>query len=207
MKTAINYLILALLLALCNQVIAIDGYVEITPSQPTQTGDNIEVLEIFWYGCPHCYDFEPFINKWLERKPDDVVFRRMPGIFRKDWIPHAKAYFTAEKLDVLNKIHSSLFTAIHKKKKPIYDDRSIKKFFLEHDVDKQEFKKIYTSDETGTKVKQAYVMGQRYKITGVPAIIVNGKYMVSGSTAGSFENITKVIDLLIEKERENIKIE
>ena len=67
MKTAINYLILALLLALCNQVIAFDGYVEITPSQPTQTGDNIEVLEIFWYGCRHCYDFEPFINKWLEK--------------------------------------------------------------------------------------------------------------------------------------------
>ena len=85
------------------------------------------------------------LNKWLEKKPDDVVFRRMPGIFRKEWIPHAKAYFTAEKLDILNKIHSSLFTAIHKKKKPIYDDRSIKKFFLEHGVDKQEFKKIFES--------------------------------------------------------------
>ena len=73
--------------------------------------------------------------------------------------------------------------------------------FLENGVDKREFKKIYQSDEVDTKIKQAYVMGQRYKITGVPAIIVNGKYMVSGSSAGSFENVTKVVNLLIEKER------
>ena len=180
---------------------AFDGYVEITPAQPTQAENKIEVLEVFWYGCGHCYDFEPFINEWLEKKPEDVVFRRMPGIFRKDWIPHAKAYFTAEKLNILNKIHSALFTAIHKEKKQIYDDTSIKKFFIKHDVNKKEFKKAYESDEVDTKVKQAYVMGQRYKITGVPAIIVNGKYMVSGSTAGSFENVTKMIDMLIEKER------
>jgi|TARA_B100000959_G_C14796855_1_gene548046 thiol:disulfide interchange protein DsbA len=201
MKKIFSCFIFTILISLYNQVYAFDGYVEITPAQPTHSGNKIEVLEVFWYGCPHCYDFEPFINKWLEKKPEDVVFRRMPGIFRKDWIPHAKAYFTAEKLNILNKIHSSLFTAIHKERKQIYDDSSIKKFFLKNDVDKKEFKKIYESDEVDTKIKQAYVMGQRYKITGVPAIIVNGKYMVSGSTAGSFENVTKIIDMLIEKER------
>ena len=125
----------------------------------------------------------------------------MPGIFNKNWIPHAKAYFTAEKLNILDKIHSSLFVAIHEKRKKINNDRTIQKFFLENGVDKREFKKIYQSDEVDTKIKQAYVMGQRYKITGVPAIIVNGKYMVSGSSAGSFENVTKVVNLLIEKER------
>tara|TARA_B100000586_G_C20024175_1_gene390393 strand:+ start:252 stop:863 length:612 start_codon:yes stop_codon:yes gene_type:complete len=201
MKKIFSCFIFTILISLYNQVYAFDGYVEITPAQPTHSGNKIEVLEVFWYGCPHCYDFEPFINKWLEKKPEDVVFRRMPGIFKKDWIPHAKAYFTAEKLNILNKIHSSLFTAIHKERKQIYDDSSIKKFFLKNDVDKKEFKKIYESDEVDTKIKQAYVMGQRYKITGVPAIIVNGKYMVSGSTAGSFENVTKIIDMLIEKER------
>ena len=201
MKKIFSCFIFTILISLYNQVYAFDGYVEITPAQPTHSGNKIEVLEVFWYGCPHCYDFEPFINKWLEKKPEDVVFRRMPGIFRKDWIPHAKAYFTAEKLNILNKIHSSLFTAIHKERKQIYDDSSIKKFFLKNDVDKKEFKKIYESDEVDTKIKQAYVMGQRYKITGVPAIIVNGKYMISGSTAGSFENVTKIIDMLIEKER------
>ena len=203
MKKYFNYLIFTVLFSIFNQVSA-QGYVQITPAQPTQSENKIEVLEVFWYGCGHCYDFEPFINKWLEKKPDDVVFRRMPGIFNKNWIPHAKAYFTAEKLNILDKIHSSLFVAIHEKRKKINNDRTIQKFFLENGIDKKEFKKIYQSDEVDTKIKQAYVMGQRYKITGVPAIIVNGKYLVSGSTAGSFENVTKIMDMLIERERSNL---
>ena len=180
---------------------AADGYNIISPPQPTQTGDKIEVLEVFWYACPHCYDFEPHVKEWLQKKSDDVVFRRMPGIFRKNWIPHAKAYFTAEKLGVLDKIHSPLFDAIHKERKKIHDDKAIKKFFVKHGVDKAEFTKVYESDEIDTKVKQAFVMGQRYKITGVPAIIVNGKYMISGTTAGSFENVLKITNSLVDKEK------
>ncbi len=178
-----------------------DGYVSISPAQPTQTGNKIEVVEVFWYGCPHCYDFEPYIDKWLETKPDDVEFRRMPGIFRKSWIPHAKAYYTAEKLGVLDKIHAPLFTALHKQRKRIYDDESLEEFFEDQGIDDDEFRKIYDSEEVDTKVKQAFVMGQRYKVTGTPAIVVNGKYLVSGSSAGSFENALKVIDDLVAKER------
>lgn len=178
-----------------------EGYVTIDPAQPTQSGDKIEVLEVFWYACPHCFDFEPHVKKWLTSKADDVEFTRMPGIFRKSWIPHAKAYYTAEKLGVLDTIHEPLFNAIHKQRKKIHDDDSIKDFFIKNGVDKGEFIKVYESDETEDKVKKAFVMGQRYKITGVPAVIVNGKYMVSGSTAGSFENMLKVIDQLTDKER------
>ena len=107
---------------------AADGYNVISPPQPTHTGKKIEVLEVFWYACPHCYDFEPYVKEWLQNKPDDVEFRRMPGIFRKNWIPHAKAYFTAEKLGVLDTIHTPLFDAIHKQRKKIHDDDAIKKF-------------------------------------------------------------------------------
>lgn len=201
MRNFITILSLSLLLLISTQTKAADGYTTISPAQPTQTGDKIEVLEIFWYACPHCYDFEPYISDWLKSKPDDVEFRRMPGIFRKSWIPHAKAYFTAEKLGILDTIHAPIFDAIHKEKKKIHDDTAFKKFFVKHGVDKKEFLKIYHSDEVDTKVKQAFVMGQRYKVTGVPAVIVNGKYMVSGSTAGSFENVLKIIDELVDKER------
>ena len=204
MTRLIHSLILTIFLVLSYQANAFDGYVEITPPQPTQTGDKIEVLEIFWYGCGHCYDFEPYANDWLKTKPSDVVFRRMPGIFQKSWIPHAKAYYTAEKLGVLNDFHGSLFKAIHIKKKKISSDSAIKKFFLDIGVDKNNFKKAYESDEVNTKIKQSYIMGQRYKITGVPSVIVNGKYMVSGTTAGGFSNMIKVINLLIEKERNNL---
>lgn len=202
MKKLVTTFSLFLFLLISGQVHAEgQGYVTISPAQPTQTGDKIEVLEVFWYACPHCFDFEPHISKWLESKPDDVEFRRMPGIFRKNWIPHAKAYFTAKKLDVLEDIHTPLFDAIHKQKKNIHDDDDFEDFFVKHGVDEDAFTKVYESEEVETMVKQAYVMGQRYKITGVPAVIVNGKYMVSGSTAGSFENVLKVIDQLIEKER------
>ncbi len=205
MKNLVTTFSLFLFLLISGQAIADgQGYVTISPAQPTQTGDKIEVLEVFWYACPHCFDFEPHISKWLESKPDDVEFRRMPGIFRKNWIPHAKAYFTAKKLGVLENIHTPLFDAIHKQKKNIHDDDDFEDFFVKHGVDDDAFTKAYESDEVETMVKQAYVMGQRYKLTGVPAVIVNGKYMVSGSTAGSFENVLTVIDQLVEKERQKL---
>jgi thiol:disulfide interchange protein DsbA len=205
MKKLIHFISLSLLLSVGglvnNLALAEDGYNIISPAQPTQTGDKIEVLEVFWYACPHCYDFEPYVKEWLTKLPDDVTFRRMPGIFRKNWIPHAKAFYTAEKLNVLDKIHSPLFDAIHKEKKNIHDDAAMKKFFVKHGVDKDEFSKVYDSEEIKTKANQAFIMGQRYKITGVPAIIVNGKYMISGSTAGSFENVLKITNSLVDKER------
>ena len=93
-----------------------------------------------------------------------------------------------------------MFKAIHQKKKKLSNDSSIKKFFINNNVSKSDFKKTYESDEINTKIKQAYIMGQRYKITGVPAVIVIGKYMVSGTTAGGFENMIKVFNFLIEQE-------
>ena len=204
MKNLLALLSLLLALFITQATLANEGYVEISPAQPTETDDKIEVLEVFWYACPHCYDFEPHINRWLANKADDVEFRRMPGIFRKSWIPHAKAYYTASKLDVIDKIHSPLFDAIHREKKKIYDDGSLEDFFEDQGIDKKSFTRVYESDEVDTKVKQAFVMGQRYKITGVPAVIVNGKYLITGSTAGSFENMLKVIDTLVVKERTSI---
>jgi thiol:disulfide interchange protein DsbA len=212
MKKLIRYFSLFLFLISGSQTFAESGYTVgdnvpgqgynvISPEVPTQTGDKIEVLEVFWYACPHCYDFEPYVKEWLASKPDDVVFRRMPGIFRKNWIPHAKAFYTAEKLGVLDKIHSPLFDAIHKERKKIHDDAAMKKFFVKQGVDEDEFTKVYESEEIDIKAKQAFVMGQKYKITGVPAIIVNGKYMISGSTAGSFENVLKITNALVDKER------
>lgn len=190
-----------MLMCLSMTVHADDPYTLIVPVQPTQSVDKIEVLEVFWYGCPHCYDFEPHIKKWLETKADDVEFRRMPGIFNKSWIPHAKAYFTAEKLGVLDLIHGALFEALHKDRKRIYTESELKDFFESRGVAGDEFNRVFNSTEIETKFKQAFVMGQRYKLTGVPAVIINGKYMTSGSLAGSYENLLKTIDALVDRER------
>ncbi len=191
-----------ILVFLSMNVLADDPYKLIIPAQPTQSAEGkIEVVEVFWYGCPHCYDFEPYVENWLKDLPEDVEFRRMPGIFNKSWIAHAKAYFTAEKLGVLDKIHGSLFGALHRERKRIYTEDELKDFFISKGIDGDEFTRVFNSSEIETKFKQAFVMGQRYKITGVPAVIVNGKYMTSASMTGSYENLLKTVDQLADKER------
>ena len=178
-----------------------DPFTRIVPAQPTQSVDKIEVLEVFYYGCSHCYDFEPYVKKWLASKPDDVDFRRMPGIFSKNWAPLAKAFFTAEKMGVLDKIHTPLFNAIHQEHKHLHTEEALKDFFVSKGIDGDKFIKIFNSSEIEIKFKQAFVMGKRYKLTGVPAAIINGKYMTSGSLAGSYDNLLKTIDDLVDKER------
>ncbi len=188
-------------LILTSTAIAAQQYTEIATSAQNPASDKIEVVEIFWYGCPHCHQFESYFESWSKSKAEDVELKRMPGVLGQNWIPHAKAYYTAEALGILDKFHKSLFHAIHNDKKKIYDDAAIKGFFVSIGVDKKQFTKIYHSDEIKNKVKQAHLNGQEYKLTGVPTLIVNGKYMISGSTAGSFENMLKVTDDLIAQER------
>lgn len=191
-------------LLLATTVYANQGYQIITPAQPTQTGNQIEVLEVFWYGCPHCHDFEPFITAWLKKKPDDVTFRTMPGIFNKVWITHAKAFYTAEKMGVLEQFHAPLFNAIHKQGKNIQTDEAVFKFVAAIGLDAKQFKSIFNSGDIDDKIKQAFLAGKGYKIASVPSVVVNGRYLVSGSTAGSYGDMLKVIDSLIKKERERI---
>ncbi len=175
-------------------------YKELPTTQPTSTGDKIEVVEVFWYGCPHCYHFEPVIEKWLDEKAEYIEFVRMPGILGKNWLPHARAFYAAEKLGVLDIIHKPLFDAIHKDKRKIIDEKSLRVFFSEHGVSGDEFDQAYNSKEVEEKVRAAFTAGQGYALTGVPAIIINGKYGTSASVAGDFNKIIDVINTLAAKE-------
>ena len=202
MKNSARILVSVLALMLSTYVIAAEPYKNIVPAQPTQVAEGkIEVVEIFWYGCPHCYDFEPHVNNWVANLPEDVEFRRMPGIFSKSWVAHARAYYAAEKLGVLEQIHTPLFEALHKDRKRIFSESELKDFFESKGVDGDEFTRAYNSNEVEVKFKQAFLMGQRYKITGVPAVVVNGKYMTGAALAGSYDNLLKTIDMLVDKER------
>ena len=202
MKNSARSLVSVLALMLSTYVIAAEPYKNIVPAQPTQVAEGkIEVVEIFWYGCPHCYDFEPHVNNWVANLPEDVEFRRMPGIFSKSWVAHARAYYAAEKLGVLEQIHTPLFEALHKDRKRIFSESELKDFFESKGVDGDEFTRAYNSNEVEVKFKQAFLMGQRYKITGVPAVVVNGKYMTGAALAGSYDNLLKTMDMLVDKER------
>jgi protein dithiol oxidoreductase (disulfide-forming) len=176
-------------------------YKEIVPPQPA-TVTGIEVLEVFWYGCPHCYDFEPALARWQARQPDDVALRRLPAVFRPSWYLHAKAYYTAEVLGVLDKIHTPLFKALHVDKKTLDDEASLADFFAGFGVDKNEFSQVFSSFTVEGKVEQAKQAIQRFGIDGVPAVVVNSKYLTSASMAGSYDAVLTVVDFLVARERE-----
>jgi len=185
---------------------SIEGkYVAIKPAQPTQTGDKIEVVEVFWYGCPHCYSFEPFLDEWHKNLADDVELVRLPGALNQSWIPHAKAYYTAEKLGVVDKMHRPLFDAIHKEKRALFNDKQLIDFIAGQGVPVNEVSRVYNSAEIDAKVRQSYFLARDYKLTGVPSIVINGKYLTSSTHAGSFENLIKVMGALIEKERQEAR--
>ncbi len=176
-------------------------YIELSNPQPTTSGEKIEVVELFWYGCPHCYHLDPFLEEWVASKPDDVEFVRMPAVLGKRWVLLAKAYYTAELLGNLDKIHLALFKALHEDKNKINDEAAVQDFFVDQGVSAEDFKNTFNSFAVNVKVNNAKQMTRRYTITGVPTMIVNGKYSTSPGLARSNEGVIKVMNYLIEKER------
>ena len=178
-----------------------DAYTILRPVQPTQTAaGKVEVVEIFYYGCIHCYHYEPYIIKWLQQKPASAELRRMPVVFQASQIPLAKAYYTAEKLGILEKIHPALFEAINKNQRNIFTDDAIKAFFIEQGVKPDDFNQVYNSIEINTKVRQAEVMTKNYRVPHTPAVVVNGKYLTSPSMAGNYDALEHLLNKLIAKE-------
>lgn len=177
-----------------------EGYELVNPPQPTSDPSKVEVMEFFWYGCPHCYHFEPDLNAWLKTKPSNVVFIRQPAIFNARWAAHARAYFTAEALGVVDKMHADFYDAIQNKKQALESEEDLAKFFVAHGVNEDEFHRAYKSFAVDTKMRQAEGMAARYGVTGTPTLIIDGKYRVGGEQAKTFPNMIAVTRKLIEKE-------
>lgn len=176
------------------------GYEMVEPPQPTADPSKVEVLEFFWYGCPHCYHLEPDLNAWLKKKPANVEFIRQPAIFNERWGAHAKAFFTAEALGIVEKVHGDFYEAIQNQKRKLETEDELAAFFKEHGIAESDFRKAYKSFAVDTKMRQAATMAQRYGITGTPAIVINGKYRTSGSLAKSFPRMIEIMNELIAQE-------
>ncbi len=168
--------------------------------QPTDSGDKIEVLEFFWYGCSHCFSFEPFIKSWEKTKPANVEFVRVPAIFRPDWEVQARAYYALNNMGVIEDVHGKIFEAINKGKKRLNKIELMADFIEKNGVNRKEFIKEYNSFSVDGMVRKAKKKQKAYKIQGVPSVAVNGKYLTGGSMAGSYDNLIKVMNHLIEKE-------
>ena len=176
------------------------GYETLSPAQPTQNPAKIEIIEFFWYGCPHCYAFEPLLEKWSKTLPKNVEFIRQPAAFNELWSKHAKAYYTAEALGIVDKVNNDLFDAIQNKKESLDTEESLAKFFAAHGVNEAQFKEAYNSFGVDSQMREAPLLAAKYGITGVPAIIINGKYKTNGTLAGSHEKMIEVMNMLIKQE-------
>ena len=171
------------------QLVAGKEYQIIKPAQPTSTGKNIEVIEFFWYGCPHCAHLQPALHEWLKRKPADVTVRRQPAAFQENWVQLARTYYTIEAMDAVDKLHSELFDAIHKTKvlnppslmkdqKPLFD------WVASKGVNRQKFEETYKSFGVASKSQRTIDITSSYDISGTPAIAIDGKFLTSPGMAG-----------------------
>lgn len=182
--------------AMANFVQGTDYKVLANPGQVDVAG-KIEVREFFWYGCGHCFKLEPHMQTWLKKLPKDVNFVRTPASMNPTWEMSARGYYVAESLRIRRFIHLPLFHAIHDKGQQIYDQASQAKFFVQYGVPESKFNSLFNSFPISAKVNKGNQLAQQYQLTGVPAVVVNGKYVVQGEDG----KVTQVVNYLIEKER------
>lgn len=164
---------------------------------PKLTQQDSEVIEFFYYGCPHCFRFEPHLLKWLQTKPENVAFIAMPAVFSKEWMVLAKAYYTAHLLDILGQSHHALFMAIHGEHKRFKNEKALAKFSTQFGVTEEQYLKMYNSFGVDSLTRRAAIFTGLSGITGVPALVVNGKYRVLGKT---YQEMLEITDFLIEKD-------
>lgn len=176
-------------------------YVELKNPVPVAEPEKIEVVELFWYGCPHCYQFEPIINPWVKQLPDDVDFKRVPAMFGGAWNVHGQMFLALESMNVEQDVHDAVFNAYHRDGNKLETAEKMAELVEGHGVDKAAFLKAYNSFGVKSRAEQAKKLGMAYQITGVPVMVVNGKYRFDIGSAGGPERALEVADFLIEKER------
>ena len=195
--------------ALAQQPVVSRDYTLINPPQPITSGNKIEVLEFFWYGCIHCYHLESPLKAWLKRKPADVEFRYVPAAFDSSWLPLARAFYALEAMGVTAKYHEDIFTAIHRnnQKALISDPRAMADWLGGKGLDKQKFLDTYNSFAVNGRAQRTMDLTRSYDIPGTPALVVNGKYltgpsmMVGSDNNVSYERFFQVVDQLIAQAR------
>ncbi|MEO0998107.1 MAG: DsbA family protein [Pseudomonadota bacterium] len=183
-------------------------YRQLVPTQPKVTGtDKIEVVEVFWYGCGHCFSFDPHIKAWADELPADVEFVRLPAVWNETLRRHARAFYTAEVLASAGTLerpeafHDAFFQEIHVNRKPLATDRSLKALFERFGVPGDAYDNATESFEVDQKVRTAMDLTRRYGVTGVPALVVNGRYLSLSKEIQGWDDYLELVDALVESER------
>lgn len=211
MKQVNRLMLVVLLLCGCAQTVLAESaadrfnegsqYHRIDPPAPlTDHKDKVEIVEMFFYACPHCYELEPKVRQWLKDKPY-VDFHRMPAIVGPTWADQARAYYIIEALENPDQMHEALFKAIHEDGLQMYNEYTVIEFLISQGVDRQKAVGLYRSPEIAAKVNEARIKTVKYGLRGVPALIVNGKFKTAPYFVRNQEEMLEVLDSLVEKER------
>ena len=177
------------------------NYVELSPPQPTETSGKIEVIEFFWYECPHCYALEPLLPAWIKKLPKDVVFKRVPATFNDQWRVSARVFYALEAIGEEGRIHAALFDAIHKDKLRITSESVHLEWLAKNGVDIEKFKAAYRSFGVDSKLKRSDQLMQSYRLDGVPTFAVQGRYVASATLNNDRQQLLSVVDYLIAEAR------
>ena len=158
---------------------------------------TIEVVEFFWYSCPHCNNFEPLLEAWIKKLPKDVHMRRVPVSFRPDFEPQQRLFYVLESLGKIDELHKKVFHAIHVEKQSLTTADQVAAWAEKHGINKAKFVEAYNSFPIATKSRKATLLQDAYKVDGVPALGVAGRYFTSGSLAHTMERALEVTDYLL----------
>lgn len=170
-------------------------YDRVAPADTRDADAPIEVAEYFWYGCPHCYSIEPAVQRWLETKPENVTFLRVPAPLNPRWAVHARAYYVAEVLGKVEDIHEPLFKAMHEKRRQLMSKEELAEFFTDFGISSEEFDKTWDSFAVQTRMQKALNDARRFRLTGVPTVVVNNEYATSMASSGG--RVFEVVNYLI----------
>lgn len=180
-------------------------FVRLTQPVPTHAPPGKwELIEFFWYGCPHCNVFEPALEVWVKRLPDDVMFRRVPVAFSAEpFVAHQRIFYALDSLGLVGAMHRKVFYAIHHDRKRLDKPAEISAFMASNGVDTAKFMEAFDSFTTQTKLRQANQLVEGYKIDGVPAMGIHGRFYTSGTLAGNNDKALAVTDVLIQRIRKS----
>ncbi len=179
------------------KVVAGTDYLPLDPRAPVEApAGKIEVVEFFWYSCPHCNAFEPLLAGWIKQLPKDIAFRRVPVAFRDDFVPQQRLYYALEAMGLVEKLHAKVFAAIHVEKQDLSKAAAITEWIGKQGVDVAKFNEQYNSFSVATKATKAAQLQNAYKVEGVPALGVAGRYYLDGTLAKGMDRALKVVEAL-----------
>jgi protein dithiol oxidoreductase (disulfide-forming) len=174
----------------------------IDPPQPVETGARIEVIDFFWYGCPHCNELQPALEDWLKRKPPDVALRRIPALLRDSWAPHARIFYTLELLKEVERLHLKVYHSYHVEELHMAKPDVMEQWAIKNGIDRRKWVDAYFSPEVDGSLARAKRATQVYTVEGTPSLAVDGRYLTSGKLAGSVKSMIPVLEDMIQLVRQ-----